>query len=66
MKIDELCIALEEALRLAQHYAKLLNQYDGGQRTLDVFSSSEAWIARLRETGTLPKHAGRKRKGGKP
>jgi hypothetical protein len=45
-------VALDESIRLQAHYAQLLNQYDGGRRL--VFVNAEAWIARLRETRTLP------------
>lgn len=44
-------IALNESLKLQSHYAALLNAYDGGKRR--EFTSSEEWIARLRETGAL-------------
>jgi len=43
----ELIHALEESLVLQSHYAKLLNQYDGGERI--AFDSPKAWIERLRE-----------------
>ena len=45
--------ALYESLKLQSHYAKLLNQYDGGLR--HTFDTPEKWIARLYETGMLPK-----------
>jgi hypothetical protein len=45
-------VALDESIRLQAHYAELLNQYDGGRRI--AFVNAEAWIARLRETRTLP------------
>jgi hypothetical protein len=45
--------ALDESVALQSHYAKLLNQHDGGERI--GFKDAEAWIARLRETGKLPK-----------
>jgi hypothetical protein len=48
----ELRIALRESVKLQAHYASLLNGWDGGQRM--IFENSEAWIARLRETKTLP------------
>ena len=44
-------IALDESLKLQRHYAALLNAYDGGHRR--EFNSTDEWIARLRETGTL-------------
>lgn len=46
-------LALSESLKLQSHYAKLLNMHDGGQRV--GFESPAAWIARLRETGKLPR-----------
>ena len=49
----ELFTALQESLNLQSHYAKLLNQYDQGERK--VFKSPKEWIARLREVGKLPK-----------
>jgi hypothetical protein len=52
---EDLRIALEESLRLQSHYAELLNMHDGGRRI--GFKDVDAWIARLRETGTLPKTA---------
>ena len=53
LTVEELEVALAASVDLQAHYAKLLNQYDGGQRI--AFSSVEAWVARLRETGKLPK-----------
>lgn len=47
--------ALEESVRLQSHYAALLNMHDGGQRI--GFTSADAWIARLVETGTLKEDA---------
>jgi hypothetical protein len=44
-------IALAESLKLQSHYARLLNQYDGGEHM--VFDSPEQWIARLKEIGEL-------------
>ena len=49
---DVLRRALEESVTLQAHYAELLNMHDGGRRI--VFRDADAWIARLRETGTLP------------
>lgn len=43
----QLRFALDQSVRLQSHYAKLLNQYDGGRR--HVFKSSDEWLARLRE-----------------
>jgi hypothetical protein len=54
--VDELRIALEQAVRLQTHYAELLNMHDGGERI--GFKDADAWIARLRETGTLPRSTG--------
>jgi hypothetical protein len=45
--LSDLQNALEESVNLQFHYAGLLNQYDGGQRT--VFRDAEHWLARLRE-----------------
>lgn len=39
--------ALTESLKLQSHYAKLLNDYDGGKRMR--FADNEAWMARLAE-----------------
>lgn len=46
-------IGLEESVRLQSHYADLLNMHDGGERR--PFKNADEWIARLRETGKLPK-----------
>ena len=51
--VTDLEIALKESVRLQSHMAKLLNQYDGGERM--SFASPDAWIERLREIGALPK-----------
>jgi len=53
LTVAELEVTLTESVQLQAFYAKLLNQHDGGERI--VFSSVEAWVARLRETGKLPK-----------
>ena len=45
--------ALWESLKLQSHYAKLLNQYDGGSRM--TFNSVHKWITRLQNIGTIPK-----------
>jgi hypothetical protein len=50
---DRLRIALEESVKLQSHYAELLNMHDGGQRI--GFASADHWLARLEETGTLPR-----------
>jgi len=55
--IDELRLALEESVKLQSHYANLLNIHDGGHRV--GFANADAWIQRLRDTGTLPKKGGR-------
>jgi hypothetical protein len=51
-EVDELRTALEESVKLQSHYAELLNMHDGGRRI--GFANADAWIARLRVTGTLP------------
>lgn len=45
---DEVREALEESVRLQNHYAELLNQYDGGERM--QFKNGDAWIERLKTT----------------
>ncbi len=47
-----LIVALRELVQLQSHYAKLLNQYDGGLRT--SFGSAQEWLDRLGELGTIP------------
>lgn len=42
----ELRYALEEALRLQAHYAKLLNMHDDGERI--AFEDADEWLYRLR------------------
>lgn len=49
---EDLYAALRESVQLQSHYARLLNQYDGGNR--HPFATTEEWIARLRKTGGLP------------
>ena len=49
--IAELRIALDESVKLQAQYAELLNMWDGGKRM--IFKDTSAWIARLKETGTL-------------
>ncbi len=51
-EVQELRTALAESVGLQSHYARLLNEYDGGKRR--GFDSPEAWIARLRVVGKLP------------
>lgn len=53
LAVGELRIALEESVKLQSHYAELLNMHDGGGRI--GFDDAAAWIARLRDTGTLPR-----------
>ena len=48
---EDLRIALDESVKLQSHYAKLLNMYDAGKRR--EFPTTDLWLARLRETGTL-------------
>jgi hypothetical protein len=42
----ELMEALRESVKLQSHYARLLNEWDGGRRML--FATAEAWLERLR------------------
>jgi len=49
----DLLVALEESVKLQSHYARLLNQWDGGQRR--DFLDGTQWVDRLRETGRLSK-----------
>lgn len=44
---EELYDALVQSVELQSHYAALLNQYDGGRRS--IFASVDAWIQRLRD-----------------
>ncbi len=53
----DLRTALDESVKLQAHYAKLLNQWDGGHRL--IFPSTGSWIARLRAYGALPTNAER-------
>lgn len=50
----QLLLALEESIKLQSHYAKLLNQYDGGTRI--SFSSPEEFMERLRSIDRLTTH----------
>jgi hypothetical protein len=52
VQIQSLEIALKESIKLQSHYAKLLNMYDEGCRT--VFENESQWIARLIEIEKLP------------
>lgn len=40
-EIEQLRIALHESLKLQAHYAKLLNDYDGGNRM--IFDTIQEW-----------------------
>jgi hypothetical protein len=48
-EIRRLRSALDESVKLQSHQARLLNQYDGGERK--EFADGDAWIARLEECG---------------
>jgi len=43
--VHKLWEALEESVKLQAHYAKLLNDFDGGRRV--VFKGAEEWLDRL-------------------
>jgi hypothetical protein len=45
--LSELRNALQELLNLSNHYARLLNEYDAGERM--TFNSVEDWVARLKK-----------------
>jgi hypothetical protein len=45
--LNEVWSALVESVKLQSHYAKLLNDYDEGERM--VFDSPRSWIERLRK-----------------
>ena len=45
-------VALEESLKLQSHYARLLNQYDGGARI--GFKNAKAWMRRLKQIQEAP------------
>jgi len=49
--IRQLSIALRESLFLQAHYAKCLNDLDGGER--HIFPEITEWINRLKEIGKL-------------
>jgi hypothetical protein len=49
--VAELVLALEESLKLQTHYARMLNDYDGGERM--GFHTVQDWLNRLHEIGTL-------------
>lgn len=38
--------AFRELIKLCSHYARLLNQYDGGHR--QTFETPDEWVARLK------------------
>lgn len=48
----EVLFALQESVKLQSHYARILNDHDGGKRR--QFSSIYEWIGRLKETGDIP------------
>lgn len=50
-KKEELLIALEESLKLQAHYAKILNEYDNGERI--IFENTEEWVNRLKNINIL-------------
>ena len=52
----ELEEALEDSIKLQGHYAKLLNQYDGGRR--HVFTDAADWLRRRAETRPAPRAEG--------
>lgn len=43
--INTLKYALEESVKLQSHYAKLLNEYDGGTR---MEFTAESWLERMK------------------
>lgn len=45
---EEIWYALVESIKLQSHYARLLNQHDGGARM--TFADPNAWIERVRQT----------------
>ena len=51
--IEDLRLALEESVKLQNHYAQLLNDYDQGERM--TFETAGDWINRLKEVGKIPK-----------
>lgn len=44
--LDEMRSALEQSVRLQSHYARLLNDYDGGERM--QFRNAGEWLRRLK------------------
>jgi hypothetical protein len=51
VQLEQLRTALRESLKFQSHYAKLLNEWDGGVRL--TFEDIGPWLARLKENGTL-------------
>ena len=49
--IRDIVLALEESIKLMNHYAELLNTYDQGERI--IFENGDAFLERLKETGLL-------------
>lgn len=47
-----LAMALEESVRLQSHYARLLNNFDGGYR--HEFKDAQEWLGRLAEIKKIP------------
>jgi len=50
-RLAVLVTALHESVKLQSHYAELLNHYQGSR--IMKFDSADAWIQRLRESGTI-------------
>lgn len=46
-EVERLREGLEKSVVLQSHYARLLNDYDGGKRR--TFDSADEWLARLDE-----------------
>jgi len=55
-RIADLEEALAESVRLQSHYARLLNDYDGGERRT---FTADSWLARLAELKELKRPAAR-------
>jgi hypothetical protein len=51
-EIVALRAALDEIVKLQAHYAKLLNDYDGGERI--AFGGAQEWMDRLRALKDRP------------
>ncbi len=47
-----LAVAMIESVKLQTHYAQLLNQYDGGDRTR--FEDPQDWLDRMAELDKIP------------